>query len=372
MDKMSTMIDLFELINEWSLSDQNKQVLVKSVFETDSIFKCYALGINEHSKTLSKEIHLAGFIDDFTSADMCEGLKIYKMQEVVNEPNTIIINCVLCTKPKTAWLKLLDMGANNTLNLTDLLKAKTEKITQPNFVKDMQHDFIKNHANWENLYEKLADETSKKTLNDLISYRLTADIKYVSSYDFRPQSQYFEDFMTYSNEVFVDAGGYDGDTTEEFCKTYTDYKKVFLIEPSLNNMQKAKLRLKSYKNIHYIEKGVSDKNEQLRFASSSGSASIVSNSGDVIIDVEPIDSLIKEPVTFIKMDLEGWEINALKGAKHHIVKDHPKLAIAVYHQADHFWRIYNYVINLRCDYKVFLRHYTEGWSETVMYFLPIK
>lgn len=66
-------------------------------------------------------------------------------------------------------------------------------------------------------------------------------------------------------------------------------------------------------------------------------------------------------LTFIKIDLEGWELKALYGAVRHIAEDHPKLAISVYHHAGDFWRI-------RDDYQVFLRHYTEGWSESVMYF----
>jgi hypothetical protein len=70
------------------------------------------------------------------------------------------------------------------------------------------------------------------------------------------------------------------------------------------------------------------------------------------------------------MDLEGWELRALNGAKRHIVEDHPKLAVAVYHDAPDFWRAREYVANLRTDYTIYLRHYSEGWSETVMYFIP--
>ena len=70
------------------------------------------------------------------------------------------------------------------------------------------------------------------------------------------------------------------------------------------------------------------------------------------------------------MDLEGWELKALAGAKKHILEDHPKLAIAVYHHPSDFWRVFEFVISLRQDYKIFLRHYTESWTETIMYFVP--
>jgi hypothetical protein len=79
----------------------------------------------------------------------------------------------------------------------------------------------------------------------------------------------------------------------------------------------------------------------------------------------------KEKFSFIKMDLEGWELSALRGSERHIAKDNPILAISVYHSIDDFWTIPKYITSVNNKYKIYLRHYTEGWSETVMYFLPI-
>ncbi|WP_413701363.1 FkbM family methyltransferase [Psychromonas sp. KJ10-10] len=365
------MIDLFELISSWSLKDHHKLKIIKSIFDKNETIRCYALGINEHSITLSKEIPIAGYIDDFTNDSILDGLPIFKMQDISSQTNSVIVNCILCTKPSTALNRALEQGCSNIINLTDLLKFNAN-LTIPDFVKEMRNDFVNSNKKWRNVYEHLEDEESKKVFNDLISYRLTADISYLNNYSFRPLEQYFEPFMDYNDEVFVDAGGFTGDTTEQFCKRYPNYKKVYLIEPSIKNMQQAKDRLINYSNITYISKGVSNKVEQLNFSSNSGSASSVCENGNVVIDVAPIDLLINETVSFIKMDLEGWEINALEGARKHIFLDHPKLAIVAYHKADDFWKIYDFIMGIRNDYKVFIRHYTEGWSETVMYFLPIR
>jgi hypothetical protein len=86
--------------------------------------------------------------------------------------------------------------------------------------------------------------------------------------------------------------------------------------------------------------------------------------------VTTLDIKIKEEVSFIKMDIEGWELKALSGCKDHIINDKPKLAIAVYHNSNDFHQIPNYILSLNPDYDLYLRHYTEGWSETVMYFVP--
>jgi hypothetical protein len=116
--------------------------------------------------------------------------------------------------------------------------------------------------------------------------------------------------------------------------------------------------------------GVSDRAESLCFDDVSGSASAISGTGATRIDVVPIDAHIDTPVSFIKMDLEGWEMRALAGAAQHIRADHPTLAISVYHHPADFWKVHQFVTGLRSDYAIYLRHYSEGWSETVMYFIP--
>ena len=82
-----------------------------------------------------------------------------------------------------------------------------------------------------------------------------------------------------------------------------------------------------------------------------------------------LDLAVAEPVSLIKMDLEGWELTALAGCERHIRDDRPKLAIAVYHRASDFRTVWRYARSIHPDYKVYLRHYTQGWSETVMFFV---
>lgn len=83
-----------------------------------------------------------------------------------------------------------------------------------------------------------------------------------------------------------------------------------------------------------------------------------------------MDSLIEEKVSFVKMDIEGAEAIALKGAKNHILNDHPKLAICCYHKPEDLWKIPEQVMAIRNDYRLYLRHYTDGLHESVMYFIP--
>jgi FkbM family methyltransferase len=216
----------------------------------------------------------------------------------------------------------------------------------------------------------LSDDTSKKVLLDVLRFRLTANPEYMMDCEVRLKDQYFEDFMTYKEEFFAYAGGYDGDTTEEFINRYPSYKKVYLFEPSQKNLLAAKQRLIGRRDIDFRSVGLSDSKGTLHFTADAGSASAVTNEVGESISVVTLDEeLQNEPISFIKMDLEGSEMNALRGAAVTIKNNKPKLAIAVYHAAKDFREIPEYILNLNPHYKIYLRHYTRGWSETVMFFI---
>jgi hypothetical protein len=70
--------------------------------------------------------------------------------------------------------------------------------------------------------------------------------------------------------------------------------------------------------------------------------------------------------SFVKMGIEGAEGPAIEGARQTILKNHPRLAICVCHRADGFWRIPEQILST----SIYLRHYTEGLTETVMFFMP--
>ncbi|MFA6180220.1 MAG: FkbM family methyltransferase [Candidatus Methylopumilus sp.] len=328
----------------------------------------FLLGRNEHSAALVQSIAVDGIVDDFSPGKLWNGKPVIKCDDVPKD--AIVVNCSMSISPISAGRRLQKLGLKGCISYADLYQARPDLIPAPAFVAEMRKDFAENEAHWTALLRKLADEQSRTVFNDLVRYRLTADPVYMANYSTRFSDQYFEDFLALSNEVFVDAGGFNGDTTEEFCKRYPDYSKVILFEPSGINMQDAKERLANYRDIEFIALGISDVPGTLWFNPDAGSASAVSAEGSCSIEVTTLDISVSDKVSFIKMDLEGWELKALEGARQHILEDHPKLAISVYHSASDFWRIPEYIFSIRQDYDIYLRHYTEGWSETVMFFVP--
>lgn len=347
-----------------------KTNLVNDFLSSTSEGQRYVLGRNAHAEALINTLEIDGIVDDYSHEHSWHGKPLFKGEQLPQD--AIVVNCSMSISPNSAMARLKKLAIKGCINYADLYQQSPQTIPPPDFVAEMQSDYKVNKNKWFALMELLTDDASKKILADIIHYRLSADPSYMTAYSTRFSDQYFEDFLNLKQEVFVDAGGFTGDTTEEFCKRYPDYKKVFLFEPSAKNMHDAKSRLKNHRDIHFVELGISDTAGTLWFNPDAGSASAVCLDGSASIEVCTLDKAITEKVSLIKMDLEGWEMKALQGAKQHIINDHPKLAISVYHKAADFWQIPEYILSLRQDYQLYLRHYTEGWSETVMFFVPNK
>lgn len=221
------------------------------------------------------------------------------------------------------------------------------------------------------IFNLLADEESKTTFTALINFRLSGNLSHMQGFMDRQDKQYFEDFLNLSpnDEVFVDVGGFDGCSTLEFIKHCPGYKSVHFFEPEESNMLIAKDKLRAFRSINYHDIALSDKKETVRF-SINGSASSIDDTGEIIINTEKLDEVIQDAATYIKMDIEGAEAKALAGAKQTIIEYRPRLAICVYHKGDDMWKIPQQVLSYYEDYSMYLRHYTEGVTETVMFFIP--
>lgn len=188
------------------------------------------------------------------------------------------------------------------------------------------------------------------------------------------KNQYFDlKYLKHSRkkEVFVDVGGYDGMTSVYFNKWSQKECFSYIFEPDKDNIKKCQKNLKKY-NINYkiIQKGAWNEEMILNFNANGDVSSQISNAGGDMITVSTIDKeLRKEEVSFIKMDIEGAELQALKGAKNTIINNKPQLAISVYHKPEDIWEIPNIILKYNSDYKLYLRHYTFTDADTVLYAL---
>jgi len=120
-----------------------------------------------------------------------------------------------------------------------------------------------------------------------------------------------------------------------------------------------------------INAGLYSRTGSLRFHDDGSRGAIFADDGEIDMAVTTIDDVVGEGrATFIKMNIEGAEIDALDGARRTIRRCLPKLAISAYHRPNDLWRIALLIREISSSYDLFLRQHDGGVIETVLYALP--
>lgn len=213
----------------------------------------------------------------------------------------------------------------------------------------------------------------QEIVNDLYSKGFTKDqvINVGAIVESMYANQYFdlEELPKNTNEVFVDGGCLDGQSFLGFHRWCGgSYQAIHAFEPDQSSIEKCKKSANSSNRITIHNKGLWHENAILHFCSGLGGSSRIDTVGDVSVDVVSLDQYLIDIIpTFIKLDIEGAELDALIGAKNLISKYKPKIAVCVYHKESDIWEIPSYLLQLRNDYQFYIRHYSLSAIETVLY-----
>lgn len=231
-------------------------------------------------------------------------------------------------------------------------------------------EFYEQHKkDFQEAYKILEDDLSRRTYKNVVRFRKTYKMKYINAVNIKPQYFLKDIVPPCENEVFIDGGAYIGDTASEFLRLYQEggNYKIYLWEPDEINISEidnmlgvdAKYEVKPY--------AMWSRRDVLKFSGDGTSVSSVSDDG-IEVQADSIDNQHSaDNVTFIKMDIEGAEIEALKGAEKTIKRCKPKLAICIYHEPDHLYRIPLMIKEMVPEYRIYIRHHSDTASETVCY-----
>lgn len=194
-----------------------------------------------------------------------------------------------------------------------------------------------------------------------------------------PEQYFNPDFMTFeAEEVFVDAGCYNLETSLKLRKYAPSVKKVYAFEPDPDNYEAC---IKAKEMFHVPQAkifpyGTWSKKTTLAFYALGYIGSRLREAGVemqgerlIEVPVMPIDEAIEagDRVTMIKMDVEGAELESLKGAKQTIQRDKPKLAICIYHKPEDIVTIPMYIKRLVPEYRLYIRHHSSEAHDTLLY-----
>ncbi len=355
---------MFNLVDFNYINEEDKKLT--ELFLSSSSTKKYILGINKLTKSILKHVEVDGIIDDFSRVQRSRKKEILSIDEV---PKGSIILSVSTGSPLEVKSKLDEMGFRHFNYLAFFRYSKLDLVSPP-FMLDFEDDFRQNRDRYSSMYELLEDETSKEIFTKVINFKISFDFDFMQGFTNNHDGQYFDKAILpeIKNICFVDGGAYVGDTIPQIIKNFSDYKKIYAIEPNNLHINIAKRDFSSLKNIEFMNCGLGAKQE-LNPANRDENQNNCDHNYQAT-DINTIDNIVKEKVNFIKLDIEGAEQDAIDGAKETIKKYKPVLAICIYHKAEDWYRIPEKILDIESEYKVYLRHYMEGIFESVLYFIP--
>ena len=221
------------------------------------------------------------------------------------------------------------------------------------------------------------DDRSREEFLDQLHWRLDPEAMPLQKLD--GDSIYFSEnlYKPTKDEVYVDCGGFDGDTLKDFYRaTKGQFSKAIVFEPDPSNFKKlnalaAALPEDAPARVETFPCAVGRRSEEIVFQSTGSLSSHISAEGSLRVPCESLDKvLMNQRITFLKMDIEGAELDAISGAESLIRKNRPILTICLYHKQKHLWAIPLKIASYVSDYDYHLRtHGKDGW-DLILYAIP--
>ncbi|MBE6729526.1 MAG: FkbM family methyltransferase [Ruminococcaceae bacterium] len=253
---------------------------------------------------------------------------------------------------------LVCFGSHLENVISDILKLKEEnELYMPDVPVYGEEIFdiefaLKHKDKLEKVYNMLCDEQSKHVFENTVYYKITGNIDYLTSCE----TTYDETMSIIKplGETYLDLGAFDGDTVNQFIKYDNNYKAIIALEPDNRNFKKLTVNTEGLDNITLLNCAVDEKKDTVLMAKNKGRGN---SKQEKTIEISALNidyiSEINFP-TFIKIDIEGNELSAIKGGIN-TIKNKPKMQVACYHRSEDLFLLPNEILKINPDYKIYMR-----------------
>jgi FkbM family methyltransferase len=235
-----------------------------------------------------------------------------------------------------------------------------------------------NRPEIETAYSLLGDGESRAVFEGKLAYYLSRDKERIDG--IRSVNTIYFDRSVYRlgpEEVVVDGGAYVGDTLSSFLdESSGQFDSYHAFEPDPVSFDRLAMEAaREPARVTAVQAGLARQTSRARLLSTHGADARLLHGDEAGGDEVPVVGLDeyfedRRPPTLIKMDIEGAEADALRGAERLITAGRPKLAISAYHYPMDLWRIPLLLDRLMPGSRLFLRHYTREVDDTVCYAIP--
>lgn len=350
-----------------------KKISENEIFEIGKNKKNYVFGASDLgrrlvNKLLDEKIEVLGIWDNdkLKQGLKINGINIISYEELKKQENiNLFLGCNYALQEEARIDALSGVEVYQIWGTKEDLKQRYNKYISyfPTYIRES-----------ERISSLFADDYSRKVNNALVKLITEYDIAATNNL-ITAEEHYFVkevlDALRNRSPVCVDCGAFTGELPITMKKLGINFKKCFCFEMESKNCDLLRANVKFIDGVIIENSGVAETDGLLYSEGDSASSKIVTYETKHRVKTVKIDSYFKDiNVDFIKMDIEGAELGALKGGISIIKRDRPVLAISVYHSLQDRTEILDYLYNSLADYNFYLRHHSLWAAETVLYGVP--
>jgi len=291
------------------------------------------------------DIEISGVFasDEFVRGHSFHGFKVMKFSEVCEIFDNFIIIVSFATALPDVIDRIYDLSRRYELYIPDVPVVGDELFNIEFYLDNI--DKINNAR------ELLCDDESKAVFDNVINYKLSGEIKYLTD----SQSSAHNILKPIQYASYADLGAYNGDTIRHLMKSAPNLKYICAFEPDTRNYKKLIEIFDG--NIHAYNIAAWSEKTTLLFDRRGGRNSRIGR-GNSETAADSLDNILQgRRIDYIKYDVEGAEHEALTGSAKTIKKYSPDLTVSLYHRSGDVFNLVSYVHELNPKYKLFIRRY---------------
>lgn len=230
----------------------------------------------------------------------------------------------------------------------------------------------------ERVLSKWADDTSRAHHLQFIAWHALREDVFFDDAPVTLNDRYFIPSVRshlHDNEAFLDVGAHHGEVAARFIEiTENRFRAIWAIEPDDANFSQLCRRIDTLNDdapgiIHALNRTIGAKEARRPFIEGLGYASQLCEYGQRMAEVVAIDQLGLDP-TFIKLHLEGAELDALKGATQTLQTCRPIVTATSYHNSLGLCQLPQWLFDHLPDYTFLLRLHSWCGTGSVIYCVP--
>lgn len=340
------------------------------------IFGAYKVGLKMSRIARNAGVTIKGFLDNDLAkrGRTLEGITIQHPSEASLGNATVLIASGRHSNAIQAQLSQMSAQIR-LINMHEFLYAVNGP-HGPETFKEFVERPAREPYRFISAFLRLDDEKSREVFDALIGMRTGLSITLSEQVKSPHDDEYFDkNFVKHKQAThFVDAGAATGDTLHRLETHFGPVEQAWLFEPELPTYYEALKSLAMRSNIWLFNMGLDEISSRTRYEpnlsydiSCEIQSEIPTNITSYIQGV-PLDGVITGKVGLFKLDIEGMEARALRGARGVIARDKPTLAVCAYHRPDDYWKLMDEVFAIRTDYRVGIRLYAEILEDITLYF----